>query len=125
MKEAIEHYKRAKVLSEGDNIFVKRIELSLIEAEAECEKSGEKDERDHHQSMKEKGDSFWSGVKLAKALKSENQVIEAQRLIADLVANCRRVHGPDHPNTLWAEDVQEEIIFRKFTIGNAVQMYDY
>ena len=68
----------------------------------------------HHQVVKGGGDRSWSGVRLAKALKREHRVIEAQRLIAGLIANCRRVHGPDHRDTLWAEDVQEDIVLRKF-----------
>jgi len=44
LQDAIEHYRRAKVLSEvlseGDNQFKEQIDLSLIEAK--CEMSGEK-----------------------------------------------------------------------------------
>jgi len=127
LQDAIEHFKRAKALIDEDDIFVKHIELSLIEAE--CERSGEKGGEEYLTRMRQihsqSRDSFWSGVNLARALKKEHQGIEAQRLIVDLIARSRRVHGPDHPDTLWAEGVGEDITLRKFTIGNYAQMYDY
>ena len=40
-----------------------------------------------------------AGVSLAKAFRSADRHIEAEKLLANLVATSRRVHGEDHPCT--------------------------
>ena len=53
--------------------------------------------------------SIDAGLDLCEALRSSHRTIEAERLLANIIVMCRRVHGIDHDSTQIALSLQERV----------------
>ena len=53
---------------------------------------------------KESPQSIVSGTRLAVELHRESRVIQSERLFAEILTMCCRVHGHDHPDTKWVKE---------------------